>query len=56
MGERQAEVRGLERQLRSAQERLDQIRQQHPELLLGNGTASQPRSAEAEAKADVPFQ
>lgn len=41
MGERQAEVRGLERQLRSAQERLDQIRQQHPELLLGNGKTTE---------------
>lgn len=56
MGERQAEVLGLERQLRTAQERLDQIRQQHPELLLGNGAASQPQSGEAKSEDDVPFQ
>lgn len=33
LGERQEEIRGLQRQLTSAQERLDTIRKQHPDLL-----------------------
>lgn len=37
LGERQAEMQGLQRTLQSAQERLDAIRTQHPELkLIGN--------------------
>ena len=32
--ERQAEMRGLQQELKKAQERLDALRQQHPELKL----------------------
>lgn len=32
--ERQAEVRGLQNELKRAQERLDGIRKEHPQLLL----------------------
>lgn len=35
---RQAEIQGLERQLRSAQCRLDEIRKENPALQLGQGT------------------
>jgi ABC-type Fe2+-enterobactin transport system substrate-binding protein len=33
LGQRQEEIRGLQRQLTTAQDWLDQIRKQHPELL-----------------------
>ena len=39
---RQAEVRGLQRQLSQAQSRLDEIRKEHPELALTNGEEAQP--------------
>lgn len=50
LSERQAEVRGLERELRRAQDRLEEIRKQNPTLALAQG---QP---EAESPNDVPFQ
>lgn len=35
--ERQAEMRGLQKQLKMAQDRLEEIRTKHPELRLTNG-------------------
>jgi len=37
LSERQAEMRGLQKTLTAAQERLDEIRKTHPELQLANG-------------------
>lgn len=35
--EQQAEMRGLQQQLKAAQDRINQIREKHPELQLSNG-------------------
>lgn len=38
LGERRAELLGLEKTIRSAQERLDEVRRQHPDLKLLPGS------------------
>ena len=50
LGERQEEIRGLQRQLMSAQERLDQIRKAHPGLLL-----NAPEAPSTEPEKEVLF-
>jgi hypothetical protein len=42
LSERQAEIRGLQSQLESAQSRLDAIRQKHPEMLLTSPKQGEP--------------
>lgn len=51
LGERQEEIRGLQRQLTSAQERLDTIRKQHPDLLA----LPAPANTEEVKEEDVRF-
>lgn len=42
LSQHQAEVRGLESQLKRAQDRLKEIRQEHPQLKLTSGAEAEP--------------